>query len=101
MERPRGEAASDAVRLLGLYEPGDLHPAQPLGIMRDLDLAALGVLKPERMIHELDQVAVGVLDVGVVLAAVLPASLLRVGTSDVAAGAGGRRPHVRDAEGGE
>src|SRR5262249_7944311 len=86
---------------LRLDESGDLDPAQPLGVVRDLDLAPLGVLQAQRMVHELDQVAVGILDVGVVLAAVLAPPLLRIRTADARTGAGRRGPYVRNAELGE
>src|SRR5262245_38414922 len=53
---------SSFARVLGLNEPRDLHPAEPVGIVRDLDPAPLRILQAERMVDDLDQVAVGVLD---------------------------------------
>src|SRR5207245_6108792 len=61
---------------------GKLSPAQAL----------LRILDAERMVYELDHVAVRVVDVGVVLAGVLPAPLLRIGAAAVGHGAGRRRP---------
>jgi hypothetical protein len=49
------------------------------------------------MIDQLDHVAVGVVDVGVVLAGVLAAPLMGIGAADVRP-ASGRRPHVRDTQ---
>src|SRR5262245_53300471 len=40
--------------VLGLDESRDLHPAKPVGIVRDLDPAPLGVLQAERMVDDLD-----------------------------------------------
>src|SRR5436309_12101008 len=51
-------------------EPGDLGPAQLLDVRRRLDRLAVLVFRAERVIHELDHVAVRVVDVGVVLARV-------------------------------
>src|SRR5215510_16588590 len=70
-------------------EPGKLSPPHSL----------LRVLDTERMVDELDHVAVRVVDVGVVLAGVLAAALVRVDAADVGHGAGGRCSHVRDAQG--
>ena len=50
--------------------------------MGDAGFRAPGVLEPERVIDQLDHVAVGVVDVGVVLAGVLPASLIGVRAAD-------------------
>src|SRR5215468_390557 len=50
------------------------------------------------MVDDLDQVAIGILDVGVVLAAVLATPLPRIGATDVGAGARSRCADMLDAE---
>src|SRR5262249_29390616 len=63
-------------------EPGDLRPAQLLEVGRRVDLLALLVFGAERVVHELDHVAVRVVNVGVVLARVLSPSVMWIRAAD-------------------
>ena len=53
-------------------EFGELAPAGALVVVGHVDPAAMGVLQAEGVVDQLDHIAVGVVDVGVVPAAVVP-----------------------------
>src|SRR5262245_28024285 len=50
------------------------------------------------MVHQLDHVAIRVVNIGVVLATILSTSLVGVGSTDIRAGAGGRRARMGNAQ---
>src|SRR5207249_4036538 len=67
-----------ALRYGLLHKAGNLPPAQSWRIVSHFDLLALGILESQPMIHQLDHVAVRIVNVGVVFAAVFPLSRARV-----------------------
>src|SRR5207245_5643364 len=67
-----------ALRYGLLHKAGNLPPAQSWRIVSHFDLLALGILESQPMIHQLDHVAVRIVNVGVVFAAVFPLPIARV-----------------------
>src|SRR5262249_7636307 len=79
-------------------EAADLRPPELLLVHHRRRLA-LRVLQAEGMVDELDQVAVGVVDVGEVLTRVLATSLVGIGAAHVRSAAAAERSPVRDVHG--
>ena len=69
-----------------LDEAGELGPANVVGVAGQRQVVAFGAFQPQRVVHQLNQVAVGIADIGIVLVGVLPAALMGV----LAAGPGER-----------
>src|SRR4030095_14838893 len=76
--------------LAGGDQAGAQTPPKPAA--HHLDLVATGVLHAQRVIRQLDHVPVRVMKVGVVLAAVLPSPLVRIGAAEIGGDARPRTP---------
>src|SRR5215510_10510106 len=67
--------------------------------MHDLNLVSLGVLQTERMVYQLDYIAVGIVNVGIVFAAVLTAAVARIAPPDGRPDAASPGPRMGNAKG--